>query len=144
MIQLQGITIEKLDNIHNLIISKQNTEKRDKTNDVHIINNNENDLLENSFHLAGSFSKNQNKKSLLKVLAGHGVIGSFFGANGYRVQAVQQNYEVNISVTTKRVHYPGSNNKGILLFQGKLTNILQALRPLYKAIQEENNKITYR
>uniref|UniRef100_A0A3B0MY92 KH domain containing protein, putative n=1 Tax=Theileria annulata TaxID=5874 RepID=A0A3B0MY92_THEAN len=89
------------------------------------------------FTLAQLFSQKSPRRSFLKILASHGVIGSFFGSNGHRVQALQQEFSVNVSVTTKRIHFPGSNNKGVLLINGKLYNILKVLRPLYRAIQEE-------
>ncbi|KAF5153275.1 hypothetical protein TpMuguga_04g02670 [Theileria parva strain Muguga] len=89
------------------------------------------------FTLAQMFSQKSPRRSFLKLLASHGVIGSFFGSNGHRVQALQQEFSVNVSVTTKRIHFPGSNNKGVLLINGKLYNILKVLRPLYRAIQEE-------
>ncbi|UKJ89874.2 hypothetical protein MACJ_003128 [Theileria orientalis] len=89
------------------------------------------------FTLAQIFSQKNQRRSSLKLLASHGVIGSFFGSNGHRVQALQQEFSVNVSVTTKRIHFPGSNNKGVLLINGKLYNILKVLRPLYRAIQEE-------
>ncbi|AFZ81521.1 hypothetical protein BEWA_009350 [Theileria equi strain WA] len=95
------------------------------------------ELLLYSFNLAELHSQKNPKKSSLKILASHGVIGSFFGSNGHRIQALQQEHSVNVSVTTKRVHFPGSNNKGVLLIHGRLPNVLKVLRPLYKAMQEE-------
>ncbi|CCF75420.1 telomere elongation protein [Babesia microti strain RI] len=94
-----------------------------------------------AFLEAEKFVSCNGKKSLFKLLAGHGVVGSFFGANGHRIQALQHEHDITVSVTTKRIHFPGSNNKGVLLFQGKLTNILRSLRPLYKAMQEETARL---
>ena len=56
---------------------------------------------------------------------------------GYRIQKIQRDYGITVNVTKQRTHFPGSNNKGVLLFNGPLVYILLALRELYVSMKEE-------
>ncbi|ORM39357.1 uncharacterized protein BXIN_3069 [Babesia sp. Xinjiang] len=84
---------------------------------------------------------------LFKILLNHTVAGLYIGKNGNNLKRLQSKFNFKLTQSGRGVRgdftgigYPCHRTNTALLFEGNLVNILMALRPLYRIIQ--NDRLT--